>query len=114
MIVKYVRAQPALKMIEPATMEACRKRRNSKYNYSTLIIDYLLTDGSDEKSRERHNAALSHAPGGLDHHEVRIFEAGRPVLPHVGGHVGGHVPKGVEGPHGELKEETAKHSGKSS
>ena len=35
------------------------------------------------------------------------------MLPHVGGHVGRHVPEGVEGAHGELKEETTKHGGKS-
>ena len=30
----------------------------------------LLPDGPDEEAGERHDGALSHAPGWLDHHEV--------------------------------------------
>ena len=76
--------------------------------------DYLRSDCSDEKTREWHNAALGHSPGGLDHHELCVLEVRRPVLPHVGGHVGGHIAERVEGPHRELKEETTKHCGKPS
>ena len=73
----------------------------------------LLPDGVDEEPGERHDHTLGHPPGGLDHHEVRVSEARRAVLPHVGGHVGRHVPEGVEGAHGELKKETTEHGGES-
>ena len=71
----------------------------------------LLPDNVDEEPGERHDHALGHPPGGLDHHEVRVSDIGGNVLPHVGGHVGRDVPEGVEGAHGELEQEPAEHGG---
>ena len=71
----------------------------------------LLPDGVDEEAGERHDHALGHPPGGLDHHEVRVGDVGGAVLAHVGGHVGRDVAEGVEGAHGELEQEPAQHGG---
>ena len=50
-----------------------------------------------------------HFPAPLLRSRTCAGDVGRPVLPHVGRHVGLHVAEGVEGAHGELEEEAAKH-----
>ena len=68
-----------------------------------------MSNGTNEKAGQGHDAPLGHAPGGLDHHEVGVGDGGGAVLPHIGRHVGRHVPERVEGSHGELEQEAAKH-----
>ena len=79
-----------------------------------LLSTNLLSNGPNEEPRQRHDTALGHSPGGLDHHEVRVGDGRRPVLSHVGRHVRAHVPERVEGSHRELKKKTSKHRSNSS
>ena len=79
LIVMYVSAQPALNMKEPDTMEAW-KNVNMGWLGSTWTFfvsqsgSYLLTNGIDEKTWERHHYALGHTPGWL--HNYKIWNGG--------------------------------------
>ena len=79
-----------------------------------ILSTNLLSNGPYEEPRQRHDTALGHSPGGLDHHEVRVGDGRRPVLSHVGRHVRAHVPERVEGSHRELEKKTSKHRSDSS